>query len=149
MVGTFAAGTAGLPVIDGVPVCTRTHLRQRWGLSLSSLEALYRERAGNGHPEPVGVIGRAKAWDAQVWDAWWSDHNDAAGLVTFEGIARRRGVSRATVATWWRDREVNGFPLWKKKIGNTLYFDPAVHDQWEDPRIAGGGEAGREGEAGR
>ena len=145
MAGTLD-GHADLPTLDGRPVCTRAHLIERHSLSLSGLEALYRERGENGHPEPIGAIGRAKAWDAEAWDAWWGDYNDTGGLLTFDRIAHRRGVGRSTVATWWRDRRDNGFPMWTKKIGKTLYFDACDHDQWEDPRTAGRGEVERDGD---
>jgi hypothetical protein len=140
------ASVDDLPELDGRAVYTRGHLVERRGLGLSTLEALYRERAQTGHPEAVGTIGRAKVWDAEAWDAWWAGYTDTTGLVTFDDIARLRGVSRPTVATWWRDRDSNGFPAPTKKIGNTLYFDAATLDRWDDPRTAGRSEVERDGD---
>jgi predicted DNA-binding transcriptional regulator AlpA len=133
-----AAATAagGVLELDGRPVYTRGHLIERHGLGLSTLEALYREREQTGHPEAVGAIGRAKVWDAQAWDTWWGGYIDTTGLLTFDDLAHRRGVSRATVATWWRDRADNGFPAPVKKFGNALYFEAAALEQWDDPRTA-------------
>jgi hypothetical protein len=127
-----------LPTIEGRPVYTRAHLVERYELGLSTLEALAREAAKNGHPASVGKVGKALAWDAESWDAWWRKLNDTTGLLTRADIARRRGVSEVTAAAWWADRDSNGHPKWKKKIGNTLYWDQVEHDRWTPPSQAGG-----------
>lgn len=146
MVRTAQLPVDDLPTIDGRPVVTRTHLVKVYGLGLSTLEGLDRDRAVNGHPEAVGVIGRAKAWDADAWDTWWAAYTDTTGLLTLDDIARLRGVSRPTLDTWWRDRQTNGFPPPVKKIGNTLYFRTDEHEQWQDPRTTTRGEVVREGD---
>ncbi|HEY6796632.1 MAG TPA: hypothetical protein VI248_18315 [Kineosporiaceae bacterium] len=119
-----------LPVLDGRRVYSRRDLTDRYRLSGKKLEALYRDRETTGHPEAAGTLGQALAWDAEVWDTWYADYASTDGLLGFDQIAHRYGISPATETAWWGDRETNGHPAPVKKLGNTLYFDAADYDQW-------------------
>lgn len=120
--------------LDGRPVYTRTDLTRRRGISLSHLEDLYRTRESTGHPEAVGKVSRALAWDAEVWDRWYDELTSTGGLLTLEDIAARRGVSVSTAYAWWSDRDSTGHPESVKQIGRTMYFSAEQHDRWQPPR---------------
>ena len=116
--------------LNGRLVYTRADLQQRTGLSLSALEKLYRDRDTNAHPEVVGMLSRAKVWDAQAWDTWWHDHTDTTGLKTLEGLAVLVGRSLKTVRNAWADRDTNQHPMPRKRLEGISWFDPQEYVTW-------------------
>ncbi len=116
--------------LAGRPVYTRADLIARHGVSLSSLETWYRERAETGHPEAAGKIGRSLAWDAPDWDTWYADWTDTTGLATIDTLTELVARSRSTLARLWDERDGNSHPLPRKKIGNVQYWDVDEYVRW-------------------
>lgn len=145
---TAAPAPRRLSELHGRPVYTRTDLVQRRGLGLSTLEKLYRRRADNGHPDPVGKVGRSWAWDAAEWDAWYDRFTCTEGLLTLRDHAERLGVSKATTAAWWWAHAENGHPEPVKRIDNTLWFDAEALESWRRSSRADGRAVPRAGAPG-
>lgn len=86
--------------LAGRRVYTRADLRQRTGRSLSFLEKLYRDRATNGHPEAeADTIQRAKVWDAENWDTWWTTYCDPPLASTTGQPGQRRDQQQDRTAS--------------------------------------------------
>jgi predicted DNA-binding transcriptional regulator AlpA len=123
----------GMATLDGRRVRTRTELMDEHGLGRSTLEKWYRERAANGHPEPVGTVGSQLAWDAGEWDRWYAGHRARdvpSGLVTRDELAERHGISRHRLKQLWADRAHNGHPDAAHRAGKALYWDEAAWTAW-------------------
>ncbi|MCE0536077.1 hypothetical protein LWF15_11200 [Kineosporia rhizophila] len=116
--------------LAGRPVYTRADLVALHGVSLSSLETWYRERAETGHPEAVGKVGRSLAWDTHEWDTWYADWIDTTGLAAIDTLTELVARSRSTLARLWDERDANGHPLLRKKIGNVQYWDADEYVRW-------------------
>jgi hypothetical protein len=130
--------------LDGRQVYTRADQMNRYGHGLSTLETWYRDRATTGHPEPVGKIGRALAWDAEEWETWRKGFLDTTGLADFDELAQLVGRSRSTLARLWEQRDTNGHPNFRKRVEGTFYWDPAEYKTWfEDDYLTGADRAAR------
>jgi hypothetical protein len=104
--------------IDERPVYTRSDLIRLRGKSLAFFEGLYRDRDSNGHPAPVGKVGRSWAWDATAWDKWYDTLTgpgrvDRSGnpddLITLAEAARVLGMNPTSI-TRYPDRPPRGWP---------------------------------------
>ena len=124
--------------LNGQVVYTRADLHARHGLGLSTLERLYRERGDNGHPEAIGKIGLALAWEAREWDRWYHAHlhsktaqpGTGGGLVTLQTIASQYGVTHATAARNWAQHQRNGHPQPVDGSARPLEWDPTPVARW-------------------
>ncbi|WP_199486665.1 hypothetical protein [Actinomadura logoneensis] len=122
--------------LDGRRVYTRADLVAERGIGRSTLEKWYRERAANGHPEPVGTVGSQKAWDAEEWDAWHAARTSGtagdvpAGLLTRDELGARHGLSRHRLKQLWGERAENGHPAPARQVGKALYWDDAEWSAW-------------------
>ncbi|MFI6518778.1 hypothetical protein ACIBF1_24705 [Spirillospora sp. NPDC050679] len=120
-----------MTMLDGRRVRTRTDLMAAYGLGRSTLEKWYRERAENGHPEPVGTVGAQHAWDAEEWDRWYAARRSAPkvppGVLSREELGARHGLSRHRLKQLWADRAENGHPEPAHQSGKALYWDA---DEW-------------------
>lgn len=122
-----------MAMLDGRRVHTRAELMAEYGLGRSTLEKWHRERASNGHPEPVGTVGSQLAWDAADWDRWYAAHctkDVAPGLATRDELAARHGVSRHRLKQLWADRASNGHPDVAHRSGKAMYWDEAAWTSW-------------------
>ncbi|MEU8343864.1 hypothetical protein [Actinomadura meyerae] len=122
-----------MAMLDGRRVHTRADLVAEYGLGRSTLEKWHRERASNGHPEPVGTVGSQLAWDAATWDRWYAAHRAREvppGLVTRDELAARHGVSRHRLKQLWADRASNGHPDVAHRSGKAMYWDEAAWTSW-------------------
>ncbi|MEO3822214.1 hypothetical protein [Actinomadura sp. B10D3] len=122
-----------MTTLDGRRVLTRAEIMERHGLGRSTLEKWYRERASNGHPEPVGTVGSQLAWDAGAWDRWYAARRSRTvppGLVTRDELASRHGVTRHRLKQLWADRASNGHPDAAHRAGKALYWDEAAWTAW-------------------
>ncbi|WP_026415731.1 hypothetical protein [Actinomadura oligospora] len=119
--------------LDGRRVYTRADLMAEHGIGRSTLEKWYRERAANGHPEPVGTVGSQKAWDAEAWDAWHASRTSEDipdGLITRDELGARHGLSRHRLKQLWSERVDNGHPAPARQVGKALYWDDAEWSAW-------------------
>ncbi|NDU72442.1 hypothetical protein GWI34_07365 [Actinomadura sp. DSM 109109] len=122
-----------MATLDGRRVRTRAELMDEHGLGRSTLEKWYRERAGNGHPEPVGTVGSQLAWDAGEWERWYAARRARdvpPGLATRDELAERHGLSRHRLKQLWADRASNGHPDVAHRAGKALYWDEAAWSDW-------------------
>ncbi|MFD0526121.1 hypothetical protein ACFQ1I_00855 [Kitasatospora arboriphila] len=119
-----------MATLNGRPVLTRRELADRYGLGITHLEKLYRERELNGHPEAAGTISRALVWCAADWHQWYERHTDTAALESRADLQSRTGVGLSTLALLWKDRGSNQHPEPEKTIGNTMYWNPETWDSW-------------------
>ncbi|MGW2256225.1 hypothetical protein ACWCXH_39785 [Kitasatospora sp. NPDC001660] len=124
-----------MATLNGRPVLTRKELADKYEISISHLEKLYREREHNGHPEAAGTISRALVWYAADWHQWYERHRherhaDVAALESRADLRNRTGVGLSTLAFLWSDRENNQHPEPEKTIGNTMYWNPKTWDTW-------------------
>ncbi len=122
-----------MAMLDGRRVHTRAELMAEYGLGRSTLEKWHRERASNGHPEPVGTVGSQLAWDAADWDRWYAAHRAKdvpPGLATRDELAARHGVSRHRLKQLWADRASNGHPDVAHRSGKAMYWDEAAWTSW-------------------
>lgn len=122
-----------MATLDGRRVRTRAELMDEHGLGRSTLEKWYRERATNGHPEPVGTVGSQLAWDAADWDRWYAARRSRdvpPGLATRDELAERHGLSRHRLKQLWADRASNGHPDAAHRAGKALYWDEAAWTAW-------------------
>jgi predicted DNA-binding transcriptional regulator AlpA len=111
---------------------TRAQLMAAYGLGRSTLEKWYRERAGNGHPEAAGTVGRELAWDAAEWDVWYASRQktEHPGLLSRDQLAERYGLSRHALKKLWAERETNGHPQPARQVGKALYWDADAWAAW-------------------
>ncbi|MEV5575017.1 hypothetical protein AB0L06_33690 [Spirillospora sp. NPDC052269] len=119
--------------LDGRRVYTRADLMAEHGIGRSTLEKWYRERAANGHPEPVGTVGSQKAWDAEAWDAWHAvraSEEIPDGLLTRDELGAKHGLSRHRLKQLWSERVDNGHPAPAHQVGKALYWDDAEWSAW-------------------
>lgn len=119
--------------LDGRRVYTRADLMAERGIGRSTLEKWYRERAANGHPEPVGTVGSQKAWDADAWDAWHAARESEdipRGLLTRDELGAKHGLSRHRLKQLWSERASNGHPAPARQVGKALYWDDAEWSAW-------------------
>ncbi|MFD0901452.1 hypothetical protein [Actinomadura sediminis] len=119
--------------LHGRRVRTRNEIMDVHGLGRSTLEKWYRERASNGHPEPVGKVGSQLAWDADAWDRWYATREAPAvppGLVARDDLAARHGLSRHRLKQLWADRASNGHPEPAHRSGKAMYWDEAEWTAW-------------------
>lgn len=119
--------------LDGRRVYTRADLMAERGIGRSTLEKWFRERAGNGHPEPVGTVGSQKVWDAGAWDTWFearTSEDVPAGLLTRDELSERHGLSRHRLKQLWGERVENGHPAPARQVGKALYWDDAEWSAW-------------------
>ncbi|XRQ11298.1 hypothetical protein ACN3XK_10540 [Actinomadura welshii] len=122
-----------MTMFEGRRVRTRAELMDAHGVGRSTLEKWFRERASNGHPEPVGKIGSQLVWDADEWDRWYAAHRSRdvpPGLVTRDQLAARHGVSRHRLKQLWAGRASNGHPDAAHRSGKALYWDEAAWVAW-------------------
>src|SRR5512139_3587023 len=123
---------------DRRPV-TRADLMAAHGLGRSTLEKWYRERAVNGHPEPVGTVDRQLVWDAAEWDAWYHSRRPGGdrppGLVTRDELAARHGLSLHALKRLLAERAVNGHPEPAHRVGKALYWDARVWAEWYEDHL--------------
>ncbi|MEV4255018.1 hypothetical protein AB0J52_17840 [Spirillospora sp. NPDC049652] len=128
--------------LEGRRVYTRADLMAEHGIGRSTLEKWYRERAANGHPEPVGTVGSQKAWDADAWDAWHAARTAAKagaagaagagteGLLSRDELGAEHGLSRHRLKQLWSERAGNGHPEPARQVGKALYWDGAEWSAW-------------------
>ncbi|MFC4910420.1 hypothetical protein [Actinomadura gamaensis] len=119
--------------LDGRRVYTRADLMAERGIGRSTLEKWFRERAANGHPEPVGTVGSQKAWDADAWDAWYAARESESipdGLLTRDELGAKHGLSRHRLKQLWSERAGNGHPAPARQVGKALYWDDAEWSAW-------------------
>jgi len=64
---------APIPAINGRPVISREDMAAR-GVPRTTVNAWYRDRARNGHPEKAGRIGQTDYWYEDEWTAWHERH---------------------------------------------------------------------------
>jgi hypothetical protein len=127
--------------IRGRAVYTRPDLIRLRGRSLAYFEGLYRNRDANGHPAPIGKMGKFWAWDAATWDEWYDARigpskldrtGDPDDLITLAEAARVLG-SKPTSITRYPNRPPRGWPEpdeVKKMPGGTLRRKYRRHKIW-------------------
>jgi hypothetical protein len=82
---------------EGRPVSNRAELMRQVGISQSAAEAWYRDRATNGHPEPVLTVGRRLFFDEETALGWAHsrlDQTDPPPRITRTG---RTLITRAEI----------------------------------------------------
>lgn len=134
-------------VHSGRPVITREDLVRELGVGRSTAEAWYRNRATNGHPEPVVVVGRRLYFDEHDLINWVQAHwaqappkgritHDGRALVTRVELSRLTGLSVSALAALYSQRAGSGHPAASHRDGRTLYFDEADALAWAQKRRA-------------
>lgn len=132
-------------VHNGGPVISREDLIRELGLGRSTAEAWYRNRATNGHPEPVLIVGRQLYFDEHDLIAWARARQappaeritrDGRVLVTRVELSRLTGLSVSALATLYSQRAGSGHPEVSHRDGRTLYFDEADALEWHQARRA-------------
>lgn len=149
--------------IDGRRVYTRGELMELHGLGRSTLEKWFRERAGNGHPEPAGRVGAQLAWDAGEWDRWYAARRSGgpaggqagrpgaggaagggaaqpAGLRSRDELAAAHGLSRHRLKQLWAECSANGHPAPARQVGKALYWDAEQWAAWYAEHTRAGAE---------
>jgi hypothetical protein len=117
------------------------------GIGQSAAEAWYRDRAMNGHPEPVLTVGRRLYFDEETVLGWARSRLDRTEpppriirngrmLVTGAEIGRLTGLSEQALAGLYARRAKNGLPEATHQERRFLYFDEDAVCEWDRRRRA-------------
>jgi predicted DNA-binding transcriptional regulator AlpA len=134
-------------VHEGRAVINRAELMRQLQVGESTAERWYRERAENGHPEPVHREGRRLYWDEDELIGWARDWiaRDAEprqkvvegrALLSRAELARRLNMREQTLADLYAARETSGHPQAVHREGRRLYWDEAEAVAWAQEREA-------------
>ncbi|MGW1622940.1 hypothetical protein [Streptomyces sp. NPDC002172] len=127
---TLTTEETPMATLNRRPVSTRRELAEASGLSITTLERLYRERDENGHPEPAGTIDRELVWYSADWRKWYAGHTDVEKLESRDQLAERTGLGRSTLELLWRQKDDNGHIEPKKVVSGVMYWGSKEWDTW-------------------
>lgn len=144
--------TPGRRQHGGRPVITRAEVIAALGIGRSTAEGWYRDRATNGHPEPVATEGRLLLWDEKELLAFAREQLDPAPtpdrivrdgrtLITRAEAARLCRFAESHLLALYAQRAETGHPEVVHREGRRVYFDEvamrAFIAQWRAAKVAG------------
>ncbi|MBP2371375.1 hypothetical protein [Pseudonocardia parietis] len=136
---------------DGRVLVTRAAICEEFAVGESTTRTWWRERATNGHPEPVYREGRRQWWDLEAMREFVEAVRSAAAqreqppamieheghtLINRPGMAERYRLDPQWLAVLYHQRDANGHPDPVRRFERFLYFDLEETDAWNDEREA-------------